>query len=142
MIQCDASLTSGELIACGRHRVYDTYLEETKHTSEGGRPKVYVMIVIHTPRNSPITSFIGFQTNPWVSYHIDTLFPSAGEVSIDLSRAENQLMSTCFKNCTERVHFLLPAAASRVIDIIDPTRGTARLQILQQLTDDCKKISE
>ncbi len=134
VIQCDAALTNGELIACGRHRVYDS-VQEVKHAM-GNKCKVFVLIVIHTPRSLPnSSSFIGFQTNPWVSYHIDTLFPSTREASIDLSQAGNCLIHNCFENCTERVHSILPAAACKVIDATDCERGTARIRILLGLTE-------
>lgn len=117
VIQCDASVTSGKLIACGRHRAYDVVIEENRlaRVKRSLIATPHVVFVVYSPRSlSKSASFIGFLPKPWVSYHIDHLYIRPGEVQIDLRHAESQSMSSYFQNNSGILQMLLPSAISKI----------------------------
>ena len=59
-----------DLIACARYRIYDLRAKaDTKLTT-------HVLFIIHLPRHVTNNSFVGFQGDPWISFHIDELRPA------------------------------------------------------------------
>ena len=63
----------GDLIACARYKVSD---ERARLSGMNrGLGSTHVLFVIHLPRQSASSSFIGFQGEPWISAHIDELRP-------------------------------------------------------------------
>ena len=76
MIQCDSGHLNGDLIACARYRIYDKRAEASlRHEREGC---THVLFIIHLPRQTVGSSFVGFQGEPWISTHIDDLRPTKG----------------------------------------------------------------
>ena len=76
MIQCDSGHLNGDLIACARYRIYDKRAEASlRHEREGC---THVLFIIHLPRQTVGSSFVGFQGEPWISTHIDDLRPTTG----------------------------------------------------------------
>lgn len=70
IIQCDSGQMTGDLIACARYRIYDLKAKADRELI------THVLFVIHLPRNIASSSFVGFQGDPWISFHIDDLRPS------------------------------------------------------------------
>lgn len=66
IIQCDLGIVTGDLIACARYKIYDL---TTKADEE---QRTHVLFIIHLTHQG-VGSFVGFQGDPWVSYHIDDL---------------------------------------------------------------------
>ena len=61
---------NADLIACARYRIYDLRAKaDSKLTT-------HVLFIIHLPRHVTNTSFVGFQGDPWISFHIDELRPA------------------------------------------------------------------
>ena len=76
VIQCDSGHLNGDLIACARYRIYDKRAEASlRHEREGC---THVLFIIHLPRQTVGSSFVGFQGEPWISTHIDDLRPTKG----------------------------------------------------------------
>ena len=84
VIQCDSGHMNGDLIACARHRIYDLKIRENKKAedirqrddqAEGQdtRDITNILFIIHLPLQVAMSSFIGFQGDPWISVHIDDL---------------------------------------------------------------------
>ena len=69
IIQCDLGGVTGDLIACARYRIYDLRAKADE------AQRTHVLFIIHLTHQA-VGSFIGFQGNPWVSYHIDDLSTS------------------------------------------------------------------
>ena len=67
IIQCDSGHDSGDLIACARYRIYDLWSKADKNLIN------HVLFIIHLPQQAASLSFVGFQGDPWISYHIDDL---------------------------------------------------------------------
>ena len=132
VIQCDAAFADGSLIACARHRVYDTVSEEIKRTKHSDF-RIYVLYIIHVPRRVVSFAFIGFQPKPWISCHIDSLLPSYGEIPLKLDQMQNSRLSQLFAMTSDRLHWLIPAATSKVQDSAHPNRSTMRLKILMSV---------
>ncbi len=70
IIQCDSNRITGDLIACARYRIYDLRAKAAKEQI------THVLFVIHLPRSVTNSSFVGFQGDPWVSFHVDDLTPT------------------------------------------------------------------
>lgn len=66
IIQCDLGSVTGDLIACARYRIYDL------RAKADAEQRTHVLFIIHLTHQA-VGSFIGFQGDPWVSYHIDDL---------------------------------------------------------------------
>ena len=97
VIQCDSGHKNGELIACARYRIYDERAkalkkQEIQHTLGG---VTHVLFVINLPHQVSNSSFVGFQGDPWVSYHIDELCPTS-EDTVDPRRAISASISELF----------------------------------------------
>lgn len=90
IIQCDSGLMTGDLIACARYRIYDL-----KAKAVAKETTTHVLFVIHLPRNKNNSSFVGFQGDPWVSFHIDDLRPTS-DVSISVKDAISMKISELF----------------------------------------------
>ena len=136
VVQCDAAFTDGSLIACGRYRIYDVVNEEAKRAKDsadrngGLNFRVHILYVIHVPRRIVNSSFTGFQPRPWVSYHIDSLLPSFGELPLQLDQMQNTPLSELFRATSDRLCSLIPVASSIVHDPADSKRSTWRLKVL------------
>ena len=89
MIQCDSGHMAGDLIACARYRIYDLRATAAQNLT------TYVLFVIHLPRSNINCSFVGFQGDPWVSFHIDDIRP-INDVSISVSQAVTMAISEVF----------------------------------------------
>ena len=89
MIQCDSGHMAGDLIACARYRIYDLRATTAKKLA------TYVLFVIHLPRSNINCSFVTFQGDPWVSFHIDDLRP-IDDISISVSEAVCMSISEVF----------------------------------------------
>ena len=77
VIQCDAGHIYGDLIACARYRIYDERVKAQKKNKIQSRAGVtHVLLIINLPHHVSSSSFVGFQGDPWVSYHIDDLMPT------------------------------------------------------------------
>ena len=73
IINCESGHLDGDLIACARYKVSD---ERARLSGMNrGLGSTHVLFVIHLPRQSASSSFIGFQGEPWISAHIDELRP-------------------------------------------------------------------
>ena len=70
IIQCDSGHMNGDLIACARYRIYDLKVKADKEHI------THVLFIIHLPHQVASSSFVGFQGNPWISFHIDDLRPT------------------------------------------------------------------
>ena len=80
IIQCDCGHLNGDLIAYARYRICDLRLK-----SDPGQI-THVLFVIHLPRLfAKSYSFVGFQGDPWISYHIDDLRPSTSNADFGLA---------------------------------------------------------
>ena len=89
IIQCDSGHLNGDLIACARHRIYD--LREKGDCKE----ITHVLFIIHLPHHVTNSSFIGFQSDPWISYHIDDLRPTSNN-AVSASEAIGLSISELF----------------------------------------------
>lgn len=89
MIQCDSGSMTGDLIACARYRIYDLKAKATTKLT------THILFVIHLPRNKNSSSFVGFQGDPWVSFHIDDLRPT-NDISISVKDAISMTISELF----------------------------------------------
>ena len=80
MIQCDSGHKNGNLIACARYRIYDERVKAINKNKLQHRVGVtHVLFIINLPHQvSTSSSFVGFQGDPWISYHIDDLRPTSG----------------------------------------------------------------
>ena len=80
---------TGDLIACARYHVCELKAKATKELT------THVLFVIHLPRNATNSSFVGFQGDPWVSFHIDDLRPT-NDVIASVGDAIGMTMSELF----------------------------------------------
>ena len=80
---------TGDLIACARYRIYDLKAKAAKNLT------THVLFVIHLPRSYNNSSFVGFQGDPWVSFHIDDL-RSTNDVSVSVKEAMSMTISAVF----------------------------------------------
>ena len=79
MIQCDSGHMNGDLIACARYRIYDERVKALDKNKIQHRVGVtHVLFIINLPHQVSSSSFVGFQGDPWISYHIDDLRPTSG----------------------------------------------------------------
>jgi hypothetical protein len=79
VIQCDSGHINSGLIACARHRIYDMRAEALLHKpNDSCNTFTHVLFIIHLPIQAVKSSFVGFQSEPWISYHIDELRTSEG----------------------------------------------------------------
>ena len=76
VIQCDSGHLNGDLIACARYRIYDKRAETSLRNEREWC--THVLFIIHLPRQTAGSSFVGFQGEPWISTHIDDLRPTTG----------------------------------------------------------------
>ena len=79
IIQCDSGHLHSDLIACARYRVYDLM-------ARGDQEQItHVLFIINLPRQLSCP-LVGFQGDPWISYHIDDLIPTEADNAIELSQ--------------------------------------------------------
>lgn len=90
IIQCDSGRGTGDLIACARYRVYDLKAKATKKLNS------HILFLIHLPRNVTNSSFVCFQGDPWVSFHIDDLRPT-DDIAISVGEAIGMTISELFR---------------------------------------------
>ena len=69
LIQCDSGHLCGDLIACARYRLYDLRAKAIDNHCT----TTHVLLIVHLPRKTPTSSFVGFQGSPWICYHLDEL---------------------------------------------------------------------
>ena len=96
IVQCESGHLYGDLIACARYRIIDERakaLDEGKWVENGG--KSHVLFIIHLPRQATAASFVGFQSDPWISAHIDELRESDDD-SINPLIANGKTISSLF----------------------------------------------
>ena len=70
IIQCDSGYLYADLIACARYRIFD------ERARIPNQINTHVLFIINVPRHVVNSTFVGFQGEPWLSYHIDDLRPS------------------------------------------------------------------
>ena len=134
VIQCDSGHLNGDLIACARYRIYDKKAEASlRHEREGC---THVLFIIHLPRQTVGSSFVGFQGEPWISTHIDDLRPTTGG-AITLQEVMGVSISQLFCGKmagTKRLHDCIQPAAARLQDSTkNKERATKRVAILVNL---------
>ena len=80
VIQCHTGHKNGNLIACARYRIYDERVKAINKNKIQHRLGVtHTLFIINlTHQVSSTSSFVGFQGDPWISYHIDDLRPTSG----------------------------------------------------------------
>jgi hypothetical protein len=89
ILQCDLGVVTGDLIACARYRIYDLRAKADKVQ------RTHVLFVIHLTHQVS-GSFVGFQGDPWVSYHVDDLNTST-ENTVSASEAMGLSLSELFR---------------------------------------------
>ena len=75
IIQCDSGHQNSDLIACARYRIYDEALR-ARHRNKIQKQvlgSTHVMFIIRLPQQEVRSKFVGFQSDPWISVHIDDL---------------------------------------------------------------------
>jgi hypothetical protein len=137
VIQCDSGHINSGLIACARHRIYDMRAEALLHKpNDSCNTFTHVLFIIHLPIQAVKSSFVGFQSEPWISYHIDELRTSeGGEIH---QRIGNNSISKLFyeDNATRskvcvRLNHCIQAAACQVQDSTHHThRAAERIKLL------------
>ena len=93
IIQCDLGSVSGDLIACARYRIHDLRVKADEEQ------RTHVLFIIHLT-HQVAGSFVGFQGDPWVSYHIDDLNTST-ENTVSASEAIGLSLSELFRGPTD-----------------------------------------
>ena len=133
MIQCDALLTDGGLIACARHLTCDT-VKKLLNEDEKEIPvaQLHVLYIIRIPRRHISSTFNGFQAKPWISVHIDCLCPQKDETRVTLQIIEDSSLANFFKKNTGRLYNMVPDAIS-MLEGPDDHRNAMRVQLLQKL---------
>ena len=106
VIQCDSGNLNGDLIACARYRIYDQWVNALNKNKFLNRDGVtHVLFIINLPHQVFSSSFVGFQGDPWISYHIDDLRPVSCD-TIETSHAIAMNISELFIG--ECVHDIAP----------------------------------
>ena len=107
VIQCDSGHKNGNLIACARYRIYDERIKALNKNKVQNRVGVtHVLFIINLPHQvSSSSSFVGFQGDPWISYHIDDLRPTSGN-TIEPLQAISATISELFIG--EYIHDIWP----------------------------------
>lgn len=85
---------TGDLIACARYRIYDLRAKADEEQ------RTHVLFIIHLT-HQVVGSFVGFQGDPWVSYHIDDLNTST-ENTVSAGEAIGLSLSELFRGPKER----------------------------------------
>ena len=89
IINCESGHLDGDLIACARYRVSDERAKLSRMNRELG--STHVLFVIHLPRQSTSSTFIGFQGEPWISTHIDELRPQARNSFVSICAMQRKI---------------------------------------------------
>ena len=107
VIQCNSGHKNGNLIACARYRIYDERIKAIYKNKVQNRVGVtHVLFLINLPHQvSSSSSFVGFQGDPWISYHIDDLRPTSGS-TIEPLQAISTTISELFIG--EYIHDIWP----------------------------------
>ena len=130
VIQCDALLTDGGLIACARHLTCDT-VKKLKE-EECLLAQVHALYIIRIPRRHINSTFNGFQAKPWISFHIDYLCPQKDEARVTKQMIEDSSLAIVFKMNSIRLCNMIPDALS-MIEGPDDHRNAKCVQLLQKL---------
>lgn len=152
VVQCEAGHTSGDLIACARYRINDI-LKKQAEENETTDSVTHVLFIIQLPRKPESSTFVGFQGDPWVCYHLDELIlsdhdnipldsPADLRISklfydgpfksdIDASSSEESFGQNT--NQCSRLYNCIQAAAAKLSDDDDRSRYIERITILGQL---------
>lgn len=133
VIQCDSGHVNGDLIACARHRICNM---RAKARTNDYHSITHVLFIVRLPVHTVNLSFVGFQSEPWISYHIDKL--SAGEMGdIGFEYTQKISISKIFHDEVEasraccRLNRCIPAAASRLQDFSqNKCRAAKRVELL------------
>lgn len=139
VIQCDSGHSNSALIACARNRIYDMHVKTLLHKPYDSYNtfSAHVLFIIHLPIQAVKSSFVGFQSEPWISYHIDELRTSEGG-EIHLERIGNNSISKLFfeDNATKskvcvRLNHCIQAATCQLQDSMqDIHRPAERIKLL------------
>ena len=97
-----------DLIACARNRVYDMRAKAAReshknldrneeHTeAEDVILGTHVLFIVYLPVQTLHSSLVGFQGDPWISAHIDEIWPSSErkgqDVTYDLAALEKHIL--------------------------------------------------
>ena len=147
VIQCDSGHINSDLIACARYHVSDMRAKANK-LDKANKPDdfnfvTHVLFIIHLPVQAAQSSFVGFQSEPWVSYHIDELRDSdhghiipeeAQKTSISElfygAQQPNMKGADIYKQCV-RLNSCIQAAASQLHDSTwNKHRAAKRVELL------------
>ena len=132
MIQCDALLTDGGLIACARHLTCDTVKKLLKEKEKIPVAPIHVLYIIRIPRRHISSTFNGFQAKPWISFHIDCLCPQKDEARVTLQMIKDSSLANIFKMNSGRLCNMIPDAIS-MLEGPDDHRNAMRVELLQKL---------
>lgn len=128
IIQCESGHKCNDLIACARYKVHDELERAQKTSTTNPNNITHVLFIIDMPPNlNHQSTFIGFQSDHWMSLHLDELWPS------DLSNYDIHAISECklsdafigpklpchsteltTSSQYQRLHFCIHAAVSQI----------------------------
>lgn len=103
IVQCESGHLDGDLIACARYRIIDErtkVIEKMKGVENVG--KSHVLVIIHLPREAVGTPFVGFQSDPWISAHIDELRETGDDI-ISPFAANGKSISSLFFSASSQL---------------------------------------
>lgn len=103
LIQCDSGHLNGDLIAYARYRIYDLRAKAIEKQCS----TTHVLFIIHLPRKTPTSSFVGFQGTPWICYHLDDL-QECDEELFSLQDALLKPISELFYSDSFKSEFIFP----------------------------------
>ena len=152
VVQCEAGHMNGDLIACARYRISDMLKRnEDDEIAISTASVTHVVFIIQLPRKPENSTFVGFQGDPWVCYHLDELmlsdcnnFPMDSPSDLSISKlfynghfkfsiddnveSREQNTNQCF-----RLYNCIQAAAAKLSDNDDGSRTIERITILGKL---------
>lgn len=135
-MQCDSGHLNGDLIACARYRIYDERVKAIKKNEIQQRGSVtHVLFIINLPHQIFGSSFVGFQGDPWISYHIDDLRASSGD-TIEPLHAISSTISDLFIG--RYIHDIQPALDITVSQLLNKPPAESKDSVL----DNVAKLTE
>lgn len=123
IIQCESGHMCSDLIACARHKVYDELERAQRMSTTNTNNITHVLFIIDMPPNlNHHSAFIGFQSDHWISLHLDELRPSDLNI-YDIHAISECKLSDVFigpklhhstSSQCQRLHFCIHAAVSQI----------------------------
>lgn len=149
IVQCESGHLDGDLIACARYRIIDErtkVIEKMKGAENVGQ--LHVLVIIHLPREAIGTPFVGFQSDPWISAHIDELRETGDDI-ISPFVANGRTISSLFSsnssqllpskqeiphlNLCKCLHRCIQPAVCKIASAKRSRRGYDQVEILVEL---------